>query len=128
MFIVVHEDNNYKESIINLDAVHFIRKMDDPKYPNVKTLISVDDGLVAMGIIEDYESIKNYISMQQPNGLYVFEQKSSKSYYEDIRFKLKQFLMNTYDISPSLSEKTVDEMFKRGTEFISLEEQEESEK
>ena len=54
-------------------------------------------------------------------------QKSSISHYEDIKFKLKQFLMDTYDIRPSLSEKTVEEMFKRGTEFISLEEQKERE-
>jgi len=79
MFIVVHEDNDYKETIINLDTVHYIRKMDDPKYPNVKTLISVDDGLMAMGVTEDYESIKNYIASQQPNGFYEFDMPKSEA-------------------------------------------------
>lgn len=72
MFIVVHEANEYEETLINLDTVHFIRKNDDPMYPNVKTLISIGDGLVAMGVTEDYELIKNYISQQQPNGFYEF--------------------------------------------------------
>ena len=43
--------------------------------------------------------------------------------YEDIKSLLKNFIMNTYDIRPSLAEKTVEEMFKRGAEFISIEEQ-----
>lgn len=43
--------------------------------------------------------------------------------YEDIKILLKNFLMNQYDIRPSLAEKTVDEMFRKATEYISLEEQ-----
>lgn len=78
MFIVVHEDSNeYKETLINLDTVHFIRKNEDPAYPNVKTLISVDNGLMAMGVTEDFESIKNYIMMLQPS-VYIFKQKESE--------------------------------------------------
>ena len=38
MFIVVHEDNDYKETIINLDTVHYIRKMDDPKVSQCKNI------------------------------------------------------------------------------------------
>lgn len=131
MFIVVHEDNEYKETLINVENIHFIRKVSeiiDPKYPNIKTLIGIDNGLMAIGVTEDYESIKKYIMYIQSNEEpYIFEQKSNASYYEDIRLKLKQFLMENYNINPSLSEKTIDEMFKRGTEFISLEEQKESE-
>lgn len=43
--------------------------------------------------------------------------------YEDIKIALKNFLMDQYDIRPSLAEKTVDEMFRKATEYISLEEQ-----
>ena len=43
--------------------------------------------------------------------------------YEDIKNLLKNFLMNQYDIRPSLAERTVDEMFRKGAEYISLEEQ-----
>lgn len=43
--------------------------------------------------------------------------------YEDIKILLKNFLMNQYDIRPSLAEKTVDEMFRKAAEYISLEEQ-----
>lgn len=43
--------------------------------------------------------------------------------YEDIKLLLKNYIMNTYDIRPSLAEKTVEEMFKKGEEFISKEEQ-----
>lgn len=43
--------------------------------------------------------------------------------YEEICKTLKTFLMYQYDIRPSLAEKTVGEMFKKGAEFISLEEQ-----
>lgn len=45
--------------------------------------------------------------------------------YEDIRSLLKNYIMDTYDIRPSLAEKTVEEMFKKGAEFISKEEQKE---
>lgn len=67
----------------------------------------------------DYGYLDKDITFRLENNL----QKSSISYYEDIKLKLKQFLMDNYDIRPSLSEKTVEEMFKRGTEFISLKEQ-----
>lgn len=43
--------------------------------------------------------------------------------YEDIKILLKNFLMNQYDIRPSLAEKTVDKMFIKAAEYISLEEQ-----
>jgi hypothetical protein len=43
--------------------------------------------------------------------------------YEDIKIALKNFLMDQYDIRPSLAERTVDEMFRKGVEYISLEEQ-----
>lgn len=43
--------------------------------------------------------------------------------YKDIKNLLKNFLMNQYDIRPSLAERTVDEMFRKGAEYISLEEQ-----
>ena len=43
--------------------------------------------------------------------------------YKDIKSLLKNYIMNTYDIRPSLAEKTVEEMFKKGAEFISKEEQ-----
>ena len=58
---------------------------------------------------------------------YLDQQNDDYKEYKDIKIKLKQFLMNAYDIRPSLSEKTVEEMIKRGTEFISLEKQKESE-
>ena len=61
MFIVVHEDNEYKETLINVENIHFIRKVSeiiDPKYPNIKTLIGIDNGLMAIGVIENYEDIK----------------------------------------------------------------------
>lgn len=45
--------------------------------------------------------------------------------HDDIRSLLKNYIMNTYDISPSLAEKAVEEMFKKGAEFISKEEQKE---
>lgn len=45
--------------------------------------------------------------------------------YEDIKALLKTFLMNQYDIRPSLAEKATEEMFKRGVDFISKEEQQE---
>ena len=80
MFILVHEDNDYKETLINVENIHFIRKVSeviDPKYPNIKTLIGIDNGLMAMGVIEDFESIKNYIMMLQPD-VYVFDQKSNE--------------------------------------------------
>ena len=48
--------------------------------------------------------------------------------YKDIRFILKQYLMESYDIRPTLAEETIEEMFRRGTEFISLEEQAEKER
>ena len=67
----------------------------------------------------DYGYLDKDITFRLENNL----QKSSISYYKDIKFKLKQFLMDNYDIRPSLSEKTVEEMFKKGAEFISLEEQ-----
>ena len=57
-----------------------------PKYPNVKTLISVDNGLMAMGVIEDYETIKNYIVSHQSNpvvkwinGFYEFDMPKAES-------------------------------------------------
>ena len=43
--------------------------------------------------------------------------------YEEIRSLLKNYIMNTYDIRPSLAEKTVEEMFKKCVDFISIEEQ-----
>ena len=43
--------------------------------------------------------------------------------YEDIKIALKNFLMDQYDIRPALAERTVDEMFRKGVEYISLEEQ-----
>lgn len=43
--------------------------------------------------------------------------------YEDIKALLKNFLMDQYDIRPSLAERTVNEMFMKGAEYISLEEQ-----
>ena len=46
--------------------------------------------------------------------------------YKDVRFMLQNFLIFHYDIRPSLAEKTVDEMFKTCTQFISLEMQKES--
>ena len=82
MFILVHEDNDYKETLINVENIHFIRKVSeviDPKYPNIKTLIGIDNGLMAMGVIEDFESIKNYIAMQQPNGFYEFDRKGEEA-------------------------------------------------
>ena len=47
--------------------------------------------------------------------------------YEDIKSLLKNFLMNQYDIRPSLAERTVELMFTKGAEYISLEEQKEKE-
>ena len=41
--------------------------------------------------------------------------------YEDIKILLKEFLMNQYDIRPSLAERTVEEMFKKGVDYISKE-------
>ena len=41
--------------------------------------------------------------------------------YEDIKILLKTFLMNQYDIRPSLAERTVEEMFKKGVDYISKE-------
>ena len=37
----------------------------------------------------------------------------------------KKFLMDTYDVRPSLAEKTVEVMFNKAAEYISLEEQKE---
>ena len=37
----------------------------------------------------------------------------------------KIFLMNEYDVRPSLAEKTVEVMFNKAVEYISLEEQRE---
>ena len=47
--------------------------------------------------------------------------------YTDIKSLLKTFLMNQYDIRPSLAERAVEVMFMRGAEFISLEEQKKKE-
>ncbi len=45
--------------------------------------------------------------------------------YEDLKKVLKDFLMNTYDIRPSLAESTVAVMFVAGVNYISEKEQEE---
>lgn len=45
--------------------------------------------------------------------------------YDEIKILLKNFLMNQYDIRPSLAERTVELMFTKGAEYISLEEQKE---
>ena len=45
--------------------------------------------------------------------------------YTEIKSLLKTFLMNQYDIRPSLAEKAVEVMFLHVSEFISLEEQKE---
>lgn len=45
--------------------------------------------------------------------------------YEDLKKELKDFLMNTYDIRPSLAERTFQLMFETAADYISREEQEE---
>ena len=45
--------------------------------------------------------------------------------YEDIKGLLKNYLMNQYDIRPSLAEKAVEVMFVKGADYISIEEQRE---
>ena len=41
--------------------------------------------------------------------------------YEEIKMLLKNYLMNQYDIRPSLAEKTVEKVFMEAANFISLE-------
>lgn len=43
--------------------------------------------------------------------------------YEDLKKVLKDFLMNTYDIRPSLAESTIAVMFVAGVNYISEKEQ-----
>ena len=43
--------------------------------------------------------------------------------YEELKVLLKEFLMNHYDIRPSLAERTVDHMFLEAVNFISIEDQ-----
>lgn len=74
------------------------------------------DGIHGVLCTEDYY-LKNVVN-QQPKTV---------SNYEDIKIKLKQFLMESYDIRPSLSDKTVEEMFKRGLDVISFDQQTEKE-
>jgi hypothetical protein len=64
--------------------------------------------------------IKGIEPMNQSEMFYLMRPKIE---YTEMCEELKYFLMYQYDIRPSLAEKTVEEMFKKGTEFISLEEQ-----
>ena len=50
-----------------------------------------------------------------------------KPSYDDIKAKLKDYLMETYDIKPSLAERAVNKMFIVVTDYIAQEEQKESE-
>lgn len=45
--------------------------------------------------------------------------------YDEMKILLKNFLMNQYDIRPSLADKTVEKMFMEAVSYISLEEQKE---
>ena len=46
--------------------------------------------------------------------------------FQDIKLILKVYLMNRYDIKPSLADKCVEEMFLKAINIISLDMQEES--
>lgn len=46
--------------------------------------------------------------------------------FDEIKILLKNFLMNQYDIRPSLADKTVEKMFVEAVNYISLEEQKEN--
>jgi hypothetical protein len=45
--------------------------------------------------------------------------------FDEIKILLKNFLINQYDIRPSLADKTVEKMFVEAVNYISLEEQKE---